>query len=270
MNKPQELKVIQTIIPQLIQITDNDFKSASLKKEQKADQSMLTVTDLKLNNLLQTTIKKHFPNDAILSEEGEQNNQYQSGRMWILDPICGTYNFAVGIPLFTTNITVVENNKPLFSLVVDYPKQTYYWTSAELQGVYEEDVRVKKPLDLTGNGIVLIDTGYLMVPNGSKQNQNAFANIIKDILMDQHEITCLYTSLAFAYAALGKYAAFLITTTTPWDISASSHLMDKNGGIATDFNGDPWKPQSTEIIASLDKKLHHKLLKIIQTHWPKK
>ena len=60
---------------------------------------ILTKTDLTLSSLLVSHISKTFPNHNIIDEEtGVINNN--SSFTWVLDPIDGSSNYAVGNPLF--------------------------------------------------------------------------------------------------------------------------------------------------------------------------
>ncbi len=269
MQQPSELKILKKIIPQLFQITHQDFQSAHLKQELKDDESVVTETDLKLNHLIQQTIKDNFPDDNILSEEDDNTRTKLSGRLWVLDPICGTYNFSVGIPFYTTNVCLFNNQKPIFALVIDYPKKTYYWASENNPGIFKKENSIKPKLELSQKQVINVDTGKLQTPNTPKKIRLAFANIFHDLIASGHECPNFFTSLSSTYTALAKYEGLIFTSTNAWDFAAACYLMEKNGGIATDFHGNPWSINSTDVVASLDKKAHKKLLKIISTPWPK-
>ena len=63
----------------------------------KADGTPVTEADRVVERLLRETLSSARPGDAFLGEElGELG---KSDRVWILDPIDGTVNFAHGLPL---------------------------------------------------------------------------------------------------------------------------------------------------------------------------
>ena len=57
--------------------------------------------DLKANRILLTTLREHFPEDGILSEETKDSpERLGKSRVWIIDPIDGTKSFMRGVPLY--------------------------------------------------------------------------------------------------------------------------------------------------------------------------
>lgn len=74
---------------------------------------VVTVADVKSEELIVQKIKKLFPDDTIISEEKgnyqEGNNEYA----WAIDPLDGTMNYSRGIPYYCVSIGYLKNNKPL-------------------------------------------------------------------------------------------------------------------------------------------------------------
>src|SRR3954447_2732971 len=102
MTDPAHLKSLLDFAVELAReagaITQRYFKRA-FEVQRKPDQSLVTNADLEVESFLRSSIIKHFPDDAILGEEGGEQTGV-SGRRWIIDPIDGTYSFVHGVPLY--------------------------------------------------------------------------------------------------------------------------------------------------------------------------
>lgn len=83
----------------------------SFELEFKSDQSPVTNADRESEKLIREKIKEHFPGHGIIGEEYGAENE-DSDVVWVLDPIDGTQSFIHGIPMYTTLIGILVNNKP--------------------------------------------------------------------------------------------------------------------------------------------------------------
>ena len=71
----------------------------------KADQTPVTQADLQIEAMVRERIAVAFPQDRVFGEE-EGGDASGDGRVWIVDPIDGTKNFARGIPIWATLIAL--------------------------------------------------------------------------------------------------------------------------------------------------------------------
>jgi histidinol-phosphatase len=69
----------------------------------KSDLSVVTATDRLTEGVIRSAIRAEFPADGVLGEE-EGLHEGTSDRVWVIDPIDGTRNFAEGLPMWTTLI----------------------------------------------------------------------------------------------------------------------------------------------------------------------
>ena len=90
-----------------------------------------TQLDIDVENIIVEEIKKRFPKDQILAEEIHTNTVISNGKIWIIDPICGTNNLARGIKNFCTNIALANNNVLIASCVIDHSQNDYFWSIGE-------------------------------------------------------------------------------------------------------------------------------------------
>ena len=70
----------------------------------KGEIDLVTEADVASEKAVIDVITSHFPDDMILSEEaGEQG---EADRVWIIDPLDGTTNFAHMFPFFAVSIAL--------------------------------------------------------------------------------------------------------------------------------------------------------------------
>jgi len=97
-----------------------------MKKEWKKDNSLLTETDLTINQLVIDQVAKCFPTYSVIAEEGCQlvtDSQYT----WVCDPLDGTTAFAHGIPNCVFSLALVHQGTPQFGVVYDPFIDRLFW-----------------------------------------------------------------------------------------------------------------------------------------------
>ena len=96
------------------EIMKNNF-SHGMKKELKRDKSPVTTTDIAINKLVISEVKKYFPDHDVKGEE-ESSFENNSEYVWVCDPVDGTYPFSHGLPVFTFSLALVKNGKPVLGV----------------------------------------------------------------------------------------------------------------------------------------------------------
>lgn len=80
----------------------------------KGPQDFLTETDAASEDHIRSAILTAFPDDGFFGEEGGGEIR---DRVWVVDPIDGTANFARGIPHFCISIGYIENGVTQFGAI---------------------------------------------------------------------------------------------------------------------------------------------------------
>ncbi len=63
-----------------------------------------TTADVEAEQAILGVIRAARPDDAVLGEEGGQQGVADAARQWLVDPLCGTLNYAVGNMLVAVNV----------------------------------------------------------------------------------------------------------------------------------------------------------------------
>ncbi len=83
---------------------------------EKTDGSLITRSDRWADDQLRAAIAHTFPEHGILSEEVEHIFPKQDW-VWIIDPIDGTTNFAMGVPIWGISLGLLYRGTPVFGYV---------------------------------------------------------------------------------------------------------------------------------------------------------
>jgi histidinol-phosphatase len=80
---------------------------------QKPDLSPVTQADLEVETTVREMIAARFPADAVT---GEEQGEGAGDRVWIVDPIDGTKNFADGVPIWATLLALQVEGSPVLGM----------------------------------------------------------------------------------------------------------------------------------------------------------
>lgn len=84
------------------------FNPSGIPAALKADKTFVTEADLAADQLIADAIGRQYPQDAILSEELQPVLDRHTSAVWIVDPLDGTTNFSLGLPIWGISIARLE------------------------------------------------------------------------------------------------------------------------------------------------------------------
>jgi myo-inositol-1(or 4)-monophosphatase len=74
----------------------------------------------------------------------------------------------------------------------------------------------------------------------------------------------LSTTLALAYVAAGRVAAYVLFWASEIHVAAGSLVAAEAGAVVSDIDGRPWTTRSDSIAAAANPALHADLLALVQ------
>lgn len=220
----------------------------------KNDGSLLTEADLATDQRLQRRLAELYPDIAFLSEEMSLGNQEKllstSNRLWCLDPLDGTSNFAAGIPLFACSLALFEQGKVVMGLTYD-PIRDEMFTAVLGQGAWLNGERlacVKSDFSLQ-NSVAMVDFKRL-----TPRLQYALLN--HPPFSSQRNLgSCV---LEWAWMAANRGHVYLHGGMKLWDLAVGTLLLSEAGGYASTLTGETVfraKMQPRSVVISPDKQL---------------
>ena len=224
----------------------------------KSPRELVTALDRASEDIIAGTILDVFPHDGILAEEGASKGG-SSDRVWIVDPLDGTNNYAHGYPFFSVAIAVEERGKPVAGVVHDPLRDETFvaerGAGATLNG---------RPLRVTATGRLadsLVATGFPY--DRSEGTENNLANLGRFILAVRGIRRAGSAELDLSYVACGRLDGYWELGLKAWDVAAGGLIVREAGGVVTNFGGAGWDHRRGDIVAS-NGHIHAEMLSIIR------
>jgi myo-inositol-1(or 4)-monophosphatase len=90
--------------------------------EWKADRTRVTFVDFAISEHVFAELRRFFPTDDYCSEESNPADEIltlDSKYAWVIDPIDGTNNYALGIPFCGISLALLKCGEPIYGLVYE-------------------------------------------------------------------------------------------------------------------------------------------------------
>lgn len=170
-------------------------------------------------------IESEFPRDGVLAEENEVRPDGED-RVWIIDPIDATRNFAHGLPLYCTSVALTVGGESVVGAVYA-PRTDELFSAVRGEGAW-----------LNGESITVSDRGEMRdaliaarMSDYTPVIRDAEANILKDLLGDGASFRRIGSAaLDLCYVAAGYTDAHILLTINPWDVAAGRLIVEEAGG----------------------------------------
>lgn len=198
----------------------------------KGNRNIVTETDYEVELRIKETLRDEFPDHKMLSEETAADTDASTGWTWVIDPIDGTKNYAMGIPFWCVNIALCADSRPVVALTYDAVHDEGFWAVAG-EGAYCNDRRIHaSQRDDVASSIIGIDLGYDDAAGASQ------LDLMRGIFPDTQGIRIPGSAaLGIAYAAAGRFDLYTHMNVYPWDIAAGLLLVPEAGGVITARDG---------------------------------
>jgi len=112
--------------------------------QQKSDGSLVTEADQAVDRFLCEQIRSRYPDHGIISEEADTIFENRP-LTWVIDPLDGTTNFALGLAHWGCSIALVADGFPALGVVAMPQLGVEYWT-VRSQGAFFNGDRLGGPL----------------------------------------------------------------------------------------------------------------------------
>lgn len=205
---------------------------AQLSKR-KDDGSLLTQTDLALNNAFLAYLHQRFPHIPALSEEMEEEEQVQllaTGSCWLLDPLDGTSNFTHGIPIFSVSLALMMQGQVVAGMVYD-PNRNEVFTAINGQGAMLNN----KPLKLSHDGVDNLKHAMAVIDTKRLSNTLSAAIAVQHPYHSQRSFGSV--ALDWCWLACGRIQTYLHGKQKLWDFSAGALIAQESGALASTLEG---------------------------------
>lgn len=223
--------------------------------------NLLTEADLASQDKVIALIKAAFPDDGFMAEESavvETPNR----RLWIIDPLDGTTNYAHGFPAAAVSIGFASNGIVEAAGVYDPFREELFLArkgrGAALNG------RPLRAARVASVDKALLVTGF---PYDRAEKASFYCGFFEEFMRLSHDVRRMgVASLDLCWVAAGRTDGYWEFGLKPWDVAAGKLIVEEAGGKVTDFSGRPWVTgpgMGAETLAA-NPRLHAQMLRLIR------
>jgi myo-inositol-1(or 4)-monophosphatase len=216
---------------------------------------LVTATDVACEDAIRADLSRAFPKFPIIGEE-RGGTVVPGTPYWLVDPICGTRPFASNIPLYCTNIALVEDGIVTTAAIA---------IGATAEIVYAEKTRgawVRTPTDEQPLS-VSADNHTIWIDGRAERTAAVVQNAL---LLKRWYVWLFSSSVAYAYLASGRIAGILHFGLPSTNHHGSVHtaagcfVAAEAGAIVTDLDtGKDWDLRTRSYLVAADRAIHDEL-----------
>jgi myo-inositol-1(or 4)-monophosphatase len=233
----------------------------------KSARDVVTAVDHECEERIITEIRREFPDDAILAEESGAQGIDLGGddrppatdaeeaevvgpapivgrpprrtatagwgdrRVWIIDPLDGTVNYANGIPLYCVSIALARGSVPFVGVVLD-PVRDELYAAIRGRGATRDGDSIRNP----GKDRLIDCVATLVMPLGERSGVE---------MAVRHGVRAVrrfgVSALSIAFLADGRFDAYVQRSgMSNWDVAAAGLIAEEGGVRVTSYDGGPW------------------------------
>lgn len=220
-----------------------------------------TQADLDAENAILTVLSQCRPDDAVLGEEHGTRGSAAAARRWLVDPLCGTLNFAAATPLVAVNVALSDQGDVTAAASADPITGEVFWTDGRraFRRFEGEDI----PLAPRASSM-LVDVNC----DGPVDEPFVGGQLVADPrLRATYGPRVVSSTLAVVWVACGRRAAYVSDGDFRDNVhfTAGIAICGAAGCVVSDLAGDPLHTGRGLVIAA-DAATHAAMVEIVGVH----
>jgi myo-inositol-1(or 4)-monophosphatase len=190
--------------------------------EWKEDATRVTFADFAISEKIFAALRRDFPQDDFCSEESSPADEVlelEADFAWILDPIDGTNNYAMGMPTCAISLAILEAGMPVYGIIYDHARDCLIEGGP---GFGVLDARRRASLKDEPLGRASAIGGHFPVPPAQEE--------LYWPIFSRYRVRAIGSgALNLAYTATGYFDGSIDHSVKMWDIAAAAALIRAQG-----------------------------------------
>ena len=224
------------------------FGSPSISLKGRHDE--VTAMDREVERFICAAIAKAWPDDAILGEEGGASAGLAGAeRVWIIDPIDGTANFARSIAHYCVSIAYVERGVPSVGALHDPSHERLYFAQRGAGAWMSEGTQAARRLAVSP--VARLDAATVECGWSLRRPQADYLAMVEAVLSAGGAFRRAGSgALGLADVAAGRVEGYCELHINSWDCAAGLLLVTEAGGRSNDFFAGHGLTEGNPILAT--------------------
>lgn len=184
-----------------------------------------------------------------------------TGAVWVLDSVDGTYNYSTGVPLTGILLGLLVDGDPVLGLTW-LPLQDRRY-AAHVDGPLLVDGEPAPSLTGTALATSVLAYGPFNAAHGGRFAGAVRADVVRALSSRAARLRMTgSTGVDLSFTAAGIFGGAVIFGRHAWDNAPGAALVRAAGGVATDLAGRPWTVNSSSLVVGAPG-LHAELMEVI-------
>lgn len=197
----------------------------------KADRTPVTQADTSIEAMIRSRVAQTYPADHVLGEE-EGGDALTPGRVWIVDPIDATANFARAIPVWATLIALQQDGETVLAIAsAPALKERYEAVRGEGATFNGEPMAVSGTADIAAAQILYAGLERWLRPQVTES--------VLSVLAGAQRTRGFGDFWGHVLVARGAAEAMIEPSLAIWDYAAPTLIVEEAGGRVTTMAGGP-------------------------------
>ena len=213
----------------------------ALTQEMKGAQDFVSAADRQVEALIRTRLAGAFEDDGFL---GEENGGGGGDHCWVVDPIDGTHNFLLGIPIWGVSIAYVIKGEPVIGLIY-LPCEGRLYAAVRGRGAWRDGqiIRVRRTVELSHATVA--------VSFSQRADASLPLHMLDTALRGGSAVRCLGACVVgLALVAEGAIDAYYEAHVNAWDCQAGILIVREAGGRVNNVPGPVMMARGGPVLAS--------------------
>ncbi len=251
----QEVAFANELADRAAETAQGFFRNELLEIRRKADTSFVTQADTSVERMAREAIAAAFPGDAILGEE-EGGSHDPVGRLWIIDPIDSTANFARGIQAWATLIALQIDGVGVLG-VVSAPAMGERYVAVRHEGATLNG----EPIHVSG--VEEVADAHVLLQEMDTLFAGPYAQATLALVQECWRPRGFGDWWAHMLVARGSADVMLEPNLAAWDLAAPQVVIEEAGGRCSTFEGGPVGHENSMLVTN--GLLHDEILRRLAT-----
>ncbi|WP_349409866.1 inositol monophosphatase family protein [Pseudalkalibacillus sp. SCS-8] len=232
-------RLAETVIREAGSIAKENFDRILEFNFKDENGDIVTEIDIKIEKFITERIAESFPDHTIQGEESGSNG-VDSDWIWQIDPLDGTNNFVIGLPIFSSSITLIYKHEPVLGVIYE-PMVDRLYLTIKNEGSFCNG----KKMHLKESNNKNLNIGWIQ--GHHVKNEQAAVSLRQHIDLNCKRMMRLWApTLHWTMLAKGEIDGIVLYNSVGEDLYSGLLMVKEAGYLVTDFEGNEFTGMSDE------------------------